>query len=166
MSYEGTGTSETSQALIGDDKDCWGSVKDPEKHTKDLIVLRPRQNLDPFSEWFTGSFIRSFHKRIGHRWMTADSIYGIQGYRDSGLLRVTRLLTTVVASVLPVVAIVVLYNVTSMAARLAIVAAFTITLSICLFGFTGARGGDIFAATAAYGLIPYLRSWSGFLTST
>jgi hypothetical protein len=59
------------------------------------------------------------------------------------------LLIYTIASLLPVVSIVVLYLVDSMPKRLGIVAGFTAAFSIALALFTRARRVDIFAATAA-----------------
>lgn len=53
------------------------------------------------------------------------------------------------ASLMPIAAITVLYNVTNMPARLGLVAAFTVAFTLLCGTMTSARAIDIFAATTA-----------------
>lgn len=66
------------------------------------------------------------------------------------VLRVTKLLAVTLASILPVLVIVVLHTLDTMAKRLGAIAGLTAAFSFSLQLFTGARLVDIFAATAAY----------------
>jgi hypothetical protein len=45
--------------------------------------------------------------------------------------------------------VVILYEISSMRARLGIMAGFTVVFSLCMAGLTNAKRSDIFAATAA-----------------
>jgi hypothetical protein len=81
-----------------------------------------------------------------------DSIAQLTGtfyYSESTILRIARLLAMTLASLLPVAAMVVLYFVTSMPARLGIVGAFTVAFSIVLGITTDGEPIDVFAASAA-----------------
>ena len=70
-------------------------------------------------------------------------------YRDSYFYRIGNILGTLISTLIPVGAIVVLYLVSDMATRLAIVSIFTALFSMTLSVATGARRVEIFAATAA-----------------
>ena len=70
-------------------------------------------------------------------------------YRDTYFYRISNILGTLISTLIPIGAIVVLYLVTDMATRLAIVSIFTALFSVTLSLITGARRVEIFAATAA-----------------
>ena len=70
-------------------------------------------------------------------------------YSDSGIEKITKLLTTVLACLLPIAAVVILYFVESMPQRLGIIGGLAAVFSMTLSLMTGARVADIFAATAA-----------------
>ena len=74
---------------------------------------------------------------------------GIYQYQSSYIKRVVRVLTTVVASLLPMVSVVVLFIVTSDAVRLGMIAVFSALFSLSLVVMTTARAVEIFVATAA-----------------
>jgi hypothetical protein len=64
-------------------------------------------------------------------------------------MRAVNILVTLIASLLPITAIVILYFITNAIVRLGIVVAFTATFSICLILLTNAKRIEIFAATSA-----------------
>jgi hypothetical protein len=137
-------------ALLGEDRHVWGSSDEPDVHAPDLIVLKARAAEDQFSKLVMGKlvvwahgFFRSRAKRL------SDLESGQVVYEDDTLLRVTMSVTTIVASLLPVVSIVVLYYVYDVGGRLALIALFTLAFSLCLRGFSNAKTGEVFAATTA-----------------
>lgn len=71
-------------------------------------------------------------------------------YSDNTLSRLGTLLGTMCASTLPVLAIVALYCIQSMGARLAAIAVFTSMFSALLGLFSNSRSIEIFAATAGF----------------
>jgi hypothetical protein len=136
-------------ALIGFDRYVWNSSAGLNNVSPDLIVLRPREHEDCFSEWVTESFLTWFHYSLWHRVKQPyDPESGLVSYERGHLLRCTSFITTVIASLLPIASVVVLYYVQSMKARLGIIAIFTLITSLCLRGFTTAKRTDIFIATA------------------
>jgi len=136
-------------ALIGSDRHVWNSDDGPSNGSPDLVVLRPHEQEDHFSEWVVESFLTWFHYFIWHRVKQPyDPESGLVSYEQSHLLRCTSFITTVIATLLPILSIVVLYYVQSMEARLGIIAAFTVIISLCLRGLTTAKMSDIFIATA------------------
>lgn len=86
-----------------------------------------------------------------HLYLKASSTSSTEftSYHDSSLYKLLSLLSTTIASVFPVLAIVLLHFVTKTSARLSIIATFTAMFSICLSLVTQARRVEIFAATAA-----------------
>lgn len=95
--------------------------------------------------------------------MKPSKIHGSIGYEDSTIYRITYWFTSILASLIPIASIAVLYQVQSMSARLGIIAAFNVSLSICLMGLANAKRAEVFAITAAYVILLRLKS---LLTST
>jgi hypothetical protein len=71
-------------------------------------------------------------------------------YRDTHFHRIATILGTLVSSLIPIAAIVVLAFVRNMTARLGAVCAFTAIFIVCLSLVTEAKRVENFAATAAY----------------
>jgi len=71
-------------------------------------------------------------------------------YRDSHFHRIANVVGTLISSLIPIGSIVVLYFVTSMPLRLAVLSCFTAIFSIALSLLTSAKRVEIFAATAAF----------------
>jgi hypothetical protein len=70
-------------------------------------------------------------------------------YDDARLVAVIEVISTVVASLLPISSTLILYFVTSLPARLGIILGYTALFSLALAIFTKARKVEIFAATSA-----------------
>jgi hypothetical protein len=71
-------------------------------------------------------------------------------YADARLNRVNKFLVTIIASILPIVAIIVLYAVKGTWRRIYVTIGFTTLFAISLAIFSSARRLEIFASTAAY----------------
>lgn len=135
-------------SLRGPDAKVWGSVSEPKKHSPDLITLCPRQKEDPFSGWVVEKAISNLFRCGCARFMKPSKIHGVIGYEDVKVLKITYCLMSILASLIPIASIVVLYTVHSMPARLSIVGAFNVLISICLVAFTNAKRSEVFAITA------------------
>lgn len=141
-------------ALTGRDSDIWGSMADPESHADDLIALLPRHEEDFFSRFVTEkastkmlevcSFLKN--RRLGKE-------RGLESLEDDTMLRWTRHGTSILASVLPILSIIILYYVHSLEVRLGIIAVFNIVLSFCLTVFTTAKKTEIFAVVAGFSAV-------------
>jgi hypothetical protein len=70
-------------------------------------------------------------------------------YRDTHFHRIATILGTLISSLIPIAAIIILSFVSNMTARLGIVCAFTAIFSVCLSLVTDAKRVENFAATAA-----------------
>ena len=66
------------------------------------------------------------------------------------MLRVAALVAISFGSLMPIAAIIILYNVSSMPIRLGLVAVFTVSFTFLCGCFTNAKTIEIFAATSAY----------------
>ena len=136
-------------ALTGDDAEVWGSMKYRKSHKPDLIALCPRAKKDPFSRWAAESTIMNLFRCGCARFMNPSRVHGVVGYEDSTIYRITYWITSILASLIPIASIVVLYYVHSMPARLAVIAAFNVLVSVCLMGLANAKRAEVFAVTAA-----------------
>ncbi|KAL5322063.1 hypothetical protein ACEPPN_010032 [Leptodophora sp. 'Broadleaf-Isolate-01'] len=136
-------------ALIGKDRNVWGTSDERISSNIDLLTVCPPGSRDSFSAWFTESFIHVIHKLVWrHLKKVDDPESGIASYEENVLHKYTSHITTIIASLLPILAIVVLYRVDSMNARLGLIALFTFTFTTALSFFTSATRGEIFIATS------------------
>ena len=85
--------------------------------------------------------------------LSTEESFDLEGniflYRDSHFHRIANVVGTLIASLIPIGATVILYFVSDMPIRLAIVSVFTAIFSIALSCVTSATRVEIFAATAA-----------------
>ncbi|KAF2441969.1 hypothetical protein P171DRAFT_366077 [Karstenula rhodostoma CBS 690.94] len=141
--------------LLGPDATIWGSLSEPHSHSADLASLCPRKKEDPFSNWVVDNAITKL-VRCGCSCFLRSSradMRGIIGYEDVKVMRITYWMTSVIASLLPIGSIVILYKAHSTAARLGIIAAFNMLVSLCLSAFTNAKRVEVFAITAAFAAV-------------
>ncbi|KAH7350639.1 hypothetical protein BKA65DRAFT_476018 [Rhexocercosporidium sp. MPI-PUGE-AT-0058] len=141
--------------LVGKDRDTWGTSDEPINPNNDLLTVSSLSgHRDSFSAWFTECFIFWLHKLFWYRVKKVDDPEsGIASYEESVLHRYTSHITTIIASLLPVLAIVVLYCVDSMKARLGLIAFFTFMFTTALSFFTNASRGETFMATSAFAAV-------------
>jgi hypothetical protein len=136
-------------SLLGKDRDTWGSSDEPLKPNADLFSFQSNPDRDPFSKWWTQVFIRWFHHKLWHRIKKSDDLEsGIVSYEARTIQRHTAYTTTVVASLLPMLTIIVLYHVNSMNTRMGLIALFIILFTISLSLFTNSTRSEVFIATA------------------
>lgn len=101
-----------------------------------------------FVTWFLVSVLHRYcclPKWVGR---VVDTETGMVSYSDSRLIRTTTVVTTVLASIIPILSIFVLYVVKNTYGRIGIAAGFTTSFAIFLASFSSARRVEIFAATA------------------
>jgi hypothetical protein len=79
-----------------------------------------------------------------------DAEAGIVLYEETTIMKYSKFVVTVLASLVPVVCIVVLYEIHSNDWRLGTMAFFTAAFATALVIFTAAKEVEIFAGTAAY----------------
>ncbi|PQE07040.1 ATP synthase subunit gamma protein [Rutstroemia sp. NJR-2017a BBW] len=74
----------------------------------------------------------------------------IYEYKEKTVTRVADMIGISIASLLPVLAVIVLYSVHEMLVRLGIIAMFTVVFALALMVTTNAKRVEIFAATAGF----------------
>ena len=140
-------------ALAGEDSEIWGSVHNRNTHEADIITLLPRKKEDMFTKLLIEKGTATFFKYGLDRFLKPSPVHGLVGYEESTLSRLTYLIMTALASLVPVASIVILTFVSSLKLRLGVIAIFTVLLSFCLGFFTSAKRAEIFALTAAFSAV-------------
>ncbi|KAH7118967.1 hypothetical protein B0J11DRAFT_81939 [Dendryphion nanum] len=137
----------------GEDMMTWGEHSNPDKCAPDLVALHPRQTEDPFSMWVARNALPGLECTGWARLKKISKIHGVVSVEDSSIFRFTSWTTSIVASLVPIASILVLYTVSSMKARLGIIAAFNLLISFCVATFTNAKRSEVFAVTAAFAAV-------------
>jgi VIT1/CCC1 family predicted Fe2+/Mn2+ transporter len=136
-------------ALRGIDRHTWGDDNYPSN--TDLLSLETSENTDIFSNWFSEKLLSFYHKVVRSRInRPVDMESGVCSYQDHIIQRCISCVTVTVASLIPILATVVLFYVRAMQARLVLVALFTTIFTISLTVLTNAKKAEIFAATSTY----------------
>jgi hypothetical protein len=136
-------------ALIGADSETWGRLHQPISSHADLLTLNSIGCEDSFSRWFSRKFIAWFCHTFRHRPLNSGDLEsGIVSYSSRTIERYTSFVTTIVASLLPILSTVVLFCVPSMKLRLGIIVLFTLIFAACISSFTSTKRGEIFIATS------------------
>lgn len=149
--------------LIGRDRNSWS-----DQNEGDFIALCARHEEDVFSKWFIDKVIPWFHNIAGKRFkvqlapitqscvltasqqtLPTEPLSEISQYSESHLQTGISILATVVASLLPLVSIIVLNFVSPVNARLGIITIFTALFAFFLALLTQGRRVEIFAAASA-----------------
>ncbi|KAH0566303.1 hypothetical protein GP486_000303 [Trichoglossum hirsutum] len=122
-----------------------------EKNTSDLIALSNRYTeRDLLTRWVFDSLIRWLHASCLRRWKRPiDEESGLYDYSDKALATTANVISAVISGLLPVLAIVVLYNVHRQAAKIGVIVGFTALFSVALASIAKCRRIEVFAATAA-----------------
>jgi hypothetical protein len=133
--------------LYGLDRTSWDK-----ENERDLVTLRSRKTVDPFSHWFANKVIPAFHHLIGTKFKTpmeVDFGAGLYEYNDSILRTIARFVATTVATILPLLSVVVLYVIKANVLRLGVIIILSAFFSLALAVMTNARKIELFAATSA-----------------
>jgi hypothetical protein len=136
-----------SGTLTGDDSSVWGHPDSRDIHSPDLISVCPREDVDTFSRAISKNAIHLFKCGLA-RMKKADHHLG-NVYYDSTVMKVTKWITSILASLLPIASIMVLTSLHSNTAKLGTVAAFNVLFTVCLTYCTKAKPAEVFAITAA-----------------
>ncbi|EPE28076.1 hypothetical protein GLAREA_04867 [Glarea lozoyensis ATCC 20868] len=143
-----------NRGLVGLDHQIWGGEDSPANHNIDLLSLDATKNADVFSNWFSEKLLVFYHIVIGSRFQRrVDIESGVCSYQGHIIHRCISCITVVVASLIPVLAIAVLFCVSSMKIRLLLVALFTVIFTMSLTILTSAKKAEIFAATSTFAAV-------------
>lgn len=128
-------------------------IWDDENPSAYLTLLVPAGEMDLFSRWITRIVVGIFHRTWGEKHglgKVVDEESGLISYDDSKINMASTIFATVISSILPVIAILVLYVVKNTVQRICITLAFTAAFACVLATCSSARRVEIFAATATY----------------
>ena len=135
-------------ALCGYDCFTYGSKKQLDKFAPDLISITPNLHRDPFSTWFVHKAMNLYMKTWCHRRRKPDKITGEIVYKQKSLLRITRLITCVVAAIPGMIVTAILSYVSSLKLKLIIMVTVNFLLAVCISAFTRATRVDVFVITS------------------
>ena len=136
-------------ALLGDDHATWGSVLHRDSYEQDLVALKTRPKADPFSHWFGKSVVALLSSCGRLRSKPSQQPKRTFSIKDTTILNITRWMTSILASLIPIASIVLLYRVRSMTSRLVIIAVFNVLATVCVSALTDAKKSEIFTITSA-----------------
>lgn len=126
-----------------------------EENGEDLVALVSRQNEDPLGKFFGHHLVNWYHRLIGARSShhTVDKDKGIVQYSDSAVAKWVIFLASIIASVLPVMAIVVLFYIHNLESRIWVTVCMTWVFAATLAITTSVRPQELFTATAAFAAV-------------
>jgi hypothetical protein len=131
--------------LLGLDSSTW---KDKSLRY-DLASVNSIHEFDIVTKCLIRLFLRPYHLLSGHRKVDHQNGDANMYHYDDAFLEIpAHVISTIFASLLPVVAIVVLNSVKSMPKRLGLIGLFTAVFSASISGFTKTRRLEVFAATS------------------
>lgn len=137
-------------ALIGEDRKVWGYADGSVTPASDLIAINPVISKDPFSNWAVHIFMKWIYRRALYPIKKVNDVEaGILVYEEETVLRWSAWISTVIASLLPIISTIALYFVVPTGLRLGLTVIFTFLFALALMTFTTARSMDVFIATAA-----------------
>ena len=79
-----------------------------------------------------------------------DEYSDVMVYDNNAILRLNKIVVSVLSSIFPLAAIIVLYTIKTIIQRIGAVVAFTIAFAFVVAAFTNVRRLEIFASTSAY----------------
>jgi hypothetical protein len=154
--------------LVSPDSDIW-----KESGLDELLCIRPRPNAGWLTRFLTVDAVNWYHQAIGRFFVVlqdfqhdlpvandviqkpdtapfhGETVYYSPEKLTRRLGRITAVLSTVLASLLPIASIVVLYLISDMTTRLMVIGGFTAAFSLGLGLLTRGQMAEIFSATAA-----------------
>lgn len=133
-----SGNSNAVGELLGEDRGVWGNVHRRDSQNADLGAIKLPTQEDPVILWLS-LFVTFVRRKVG--WSSSGA--------GSFAYHLVSWVVGIFAYFLPIVSILLLVKVTSLAARLTIIAIFHVLIAISMSVFTDARRMEIFAVTAA-----------------
>lgn len=133
------------------------------KFYDDLITISEKEHKVPFLKLFQNKIMAPTYQFLGRSAKITPILYevdvesGLGRPKDTTVGKLFKMGVKVVGTMLPVAVTAVLYLADSVAKRFGLMILFSGVFSIVLLGFTSAKLGEVFAATAAYGSTQALR---------
>jgi hypothetical protein len=137
------------QHFLGNEKMKNGALMRKDSHSGELVVLKAREGGDSFSRKLSAWAVPLFERLACAAFKSPDPTAGVLIIKDDRVFKLTMWMTSLIASMMPVISIVILIKMKELNSRLGVIAAFDALLSVCLLVFTDARRTDVFSVTAA-----------------
>ncbi|KAK4642186.1 hypothetical protein QC761_0081900 [Podospora bellae-mahoneyi] len=150
LSKTGYATSEAAIPSSSPTKPSPGQTPTP-RHI--LCLSAPVKETDPCTTFITEKILRTYRHLLGHRVNTGQAVDTDTGhslYSPSRISKASSLITTVLASTLPVLAILVLNRLDSTDARTGVTAGLMALFALVIAVFSDAKRIEFFAATTTY----------------
>lgn len=116
-----------------------------------MCLKPPNAESDPFTRYNSNVLLGLYHRLVGQTVGTGqilDRATGHTSYSSPSISRVSNIITIILASILPVLTIYVLNQLSTVNQRIGVTAAFTAAFAFTIAVFSSARRFDIFLATA------------------
>ncbi|KKY28725.1 hypothetical protein UCDDS831_g00110 [Diplodia seriata] len=133
----------------GGDNFLLGVEARPWQEQRDLVALSSRQH-DTLTKYMSETLVPWLHRQGLHRPKKMDEEAGLVEWDDGSYSTASRVLSVVASSIIPGAAVVTLYHIQDLLARIFAALAFSAIFSLALALLTTARPAEIFAATAAF----------------
>ena len=138
--------------LTGYEAETWA-----DKKRTTYMCLKPRAaESDPFTRFVSNVLLGLYHRLLGQRLGTGDNLdtaTGHTSYSSPSISKISSLITTILASILPVLTIYILNQLPSSNLRIGVTAAFTAAFALVITVFSSAKRVEIFMATTTYVLL-------------
>ncbi|KAF2475953.1 uncharacterized protein BDR25DRAFT_253591 [Lindgomyces ingoldianus] len=123
---------------------------------RDLISICSRARTDKFTRWAERKAYPWLYAKVLKRWkkpINGQEKVGIAHLNDNWFVRLARVMTVILSTLLPSIAVLGLYYVRSLPAHLGAVVGFSAMFSLALEVFTNSRPIEVFTATAAFAAV-------------
>ena len=111
----------------------------------------PSAKGDPFTKWLLNSVVQVYDRVLGRfigSGEVVDDRTGDKSYSSDGVNRASNIITAILASALPVVAIYALNKIPTTEGRIGATAGFTVAFAVLMGIFSSAKRSEMIAATA------------------
>ena len=116
-----------------------------------MCLKPPSAESDPFTRYMSNVLLDLYHHLVGQTvgtGQTLDTATGHTSYSSPSISRISNIITIILASILPVLSIYVLDQLSTVNQRIWVSAALTAAFAFTIAVFSSARRVDIFLATA------------------
>ncbi|KAK0625566.1 hypothetical protein DIS24_g11121 [Lasiodiplodia hormozganensis] len=145
-------------ALTGKDQSLWGCVVQnyEREPANDLITLLPRPETDRLTKFFINRVVERLHNRKRRLRWPRGGCFGIAALNDKTVYRLTFVLTSAAASMLPVASMLALQRVEAVKVKglsLGLIALFNVVLTVLLTWWAAVKRVEVFAIAAAFSAV-------------
>ncbi|KAL9038326.1 MAG: hypothetical protein Q9214_005323, partial [Letrouitia sp. 1 TL-2023] len=136
-----------SPFLTGYEAETWAENKKEQY----MCLKPPTAENDPFTRYTSNVLVGLYHRLLGQSLGTGENLdkaTGHTSYSSPSISKTSNVITTILASLLPVLTIFVLNQLSSTNLRIGITALFTATFSFMITLFSSAKRVEIIMATA------------------